>query len=982
MYLRIITCDILRTRVNDKQLLSYKDKIMFNIELKILIYSLIYNDNCIYKQGLNEIFGAFLFLKDTLISTKHIDNSISNNIDKMGIEYEVDIQKLNILYNLASGFLNKYLINYYKNSCLITLKSSFILIEILLKYHDPELQNYLKYHNIYPELYCTSWILTYFASKLRINNVLYLWNIVINLDDEIFIFYFIVAYLIYYRCDLLELNSEIKLLQYIGTNMNIDDILYINDILIIAVSLIINTPYSYKMYISKLKLFNPLFDNHKDAFERSELNKLEIMPILTSEVLKLCYPNLLNCWDNKCKNYIKSKKLKNKNNNSNTNSLYTKSNKICSFCKEYNLKKDADLTNITNMNCINKNNLLNILNNIYNTTAKDRILKKINTKYFNYSHNLFDNLMYIFLKHKDTFNNNNNLKENLFQRHIISDYVIIDLKNTKNKEVFLPLAMPLNINEYNNRLFSMSDLVNKFQYLKGKSHFIIITEELTNLSNYININNIRQKVITYKRKSESSSKLVKLHCLYNLDNENSNRNKRYTFNRTYKNLNITENSKDKINDSENIYNSQNAYLELFTTYNEEFYVVNDNNILSQFNSSSLYLKNFNKYKINIKEKPFFNFINIINKFIVKGFNHISFAYKGFEDIHNKCIDLKLKLINHNAKLCNMCPKSNLFEDTDNNKKKSFISNNFYNRLTNIFTINTRKSIIDNSENLKNTNRYIKKNILTKDKTIIGSYKGMIRNNSYSAYKYNQEKSLIKFQSNILLNNNISKEKELANKSKEERIKININYFKSRQEVVDNNNNYLNNDFPGLNDLADNEYLFETLSVNYATNLIEMFVIYIYYKEIFIFKKKIDNNYDMFLDLKDINNIKDMNFNFDEINIRKAFIKLNNQSNKENNNLHNNVIIFNGINSNKNSNNYNTFISDNNTMKENIAELEICKSVNNYIDISEYNYPLIISYIYKTRKKFDNRNDVKKLVVFFSNKKKLMYFTNVTNYLKD
>ena len=92
-----------------------------------------------YKQGLNEIVGPFVLIK----------------------------QKLNIsfskLYNLFVAFVDKFLTNYFLEDEFFSLQSSLSLLNILLNYHDPEIKIILDNSYLTPEVYATSWILTVFA---------------------------------------------------------------------------------------------------------------------------------------------------------------------------------------------------------------------------------------------------------------------------------------------------------------------------------------------------------------------------------------------------------------------------------------------------------------------------------------------------------------------------------------------------------------------------------------------------------------------------------------------------------------------------------------------------------------------------------------------------------------------------------------------------------------------------------------------------
>ena len=88
---------------------------------------------------MNEIMGPFIFLK---------------------VHFPISLSKL---YNLASCFIDKFLTNYYFEDEFFSLQSSLAILNVLLKYHNPELFNIFEYYMVTPEMYATSWVLTVFS---------------------------------------------------------------------------------------------------------------------------------------------------------------------------------------------------------------------------------------------------------------------------------------------------------------------------------------------------------------------------------------------------------------------------------------------------------------------------------------------------------------------------------------------------------------------------------------------------------------------------------------------------------------------------------------------------------------------------------------------------------------------------------------------------------------------------------------------------
>jgi len=133
----VIKIDVKRTRPEADDRLAFKNY----LELLLTYYCKYMKIS--YKQGLNELFAPFLCLHQS-----------SPSISLQGV------MKMCMMFSeiFAGGF--------YIDEEFIALEHSFVVIQILLKYHDPELFFYLKKNEITPELYSTPWLLTLFASYL------------------------------------------------------------------------------------------------------------------------------------------------------------------------------------------------------------------------------------------------------------------------------------------------------------------------------------------------------------------------------------------------------------------------------------------------------------------------------------------------------------------------------------------------------------------------------------------------------------------------------------------------------------------------------------------------------------------------------------------------------------------------------------------------------------------------------------------------
>ena len=120
--IRIIKDDIERTRVLESLYMkSFKEYVY-----QIIIYYLNHY-NIAYKQGFNEVVSPFVLLK---------------------YKFSLSISRI---YKLIDGFIYKFLTNFYHEYEFYSIKSCFALINLLLKYHDPELYDKFDYCLITPD---------------------------------------------------------------------------------------------------------------------------------------------------------------------------------------------------------------------------------------------------------------------------------------------------------------------------------------------------------------------------------------------------------------------------------------------------------------------------------------------------------------------------------------------------------------------------------------------------------------------------------------------------------------------------------------------------------------------------------------------------------------------------------------------------------------------------------------------------------------
>ena len=124
--------DIERTRGNE-----IKDFPSLRADIKkILIFYCHYNGTQ-YKQGMNEIIALFYLLK----------------------KYDDSVDLLQI-FNVFSMFLDLYFTNYFYFKNIDALHSSLAVIDLLLKYHEPEIYNHFNRSFATAQVYATNWLIT------------------------------------------------------------------------------------------------------------------------------------------------------------------------------------------------------------------------------------------------------------------------------------------------------------------------------------------------------------------------------------------------------------------------------------------------------------------------------------------------------------------------------------------------------------------------------------------------------------------------------------------------------------------------------------------------------------------------------------------------------------------------------------------------------------------------------------------------------
>lgn len=70
---------------------------------------------------------------------------------------------IKIAYNCFSIFVWRFLTTFYLDEDFFSLQSALALLQLLFRYHDPELAICIDQNQISPEMYAMPWFLTFFA---------------------------------------------------------------------------------------------------------------------------------------------------------------------------------------------------------------------------------------------------------------------------------------------------------------------------------------------------------------------------------------------------------------------------------------------------------------------------------------------------------------------------------------------------------------------------------------------------------------------------------------------------------------------------------------------------------------------------------------------------------------------------------------------------------------------------------------------------
>ena len=257
--------DIERTRI-----LEGKPYPNFNLYLKQLLVYYCDMNKIDYKQGMNEMMGIFLLMK-------FMDEKI----------------ELYDVYNVFLLFLDSYFGNYYYDKEIFALKSSCSLMQLLLRYHEPEIYNKFNLAFVTPEVYSTNWLLTCFSNKNSFEVCILLYDFIIYYNDQAMIYYLIIAFFLNNK-DIILSQDVFHVIQCI-TKLGLENIDVVLELMKTAISVKNNTPYSIYILMDMLQIFRYKSTFIKIEYEKIKPNEFLVFPVFPSEVLYNSFPSVLSC---------------------------------------------------------------------------------------------------------------------------------------------------------------------------------------------------------------------------------------------------------------------------------------------------------------------------------------------------------------------------------------------------------------------------------------------------------------------------------------------------------------------------------------------------------------------------------------------------------------------------------------------------------------------------------------------------------------
>ncbi|KAL4504050.1 hypothetical protein ABPG72_022680 [Tetrahymena utriculariae] len=233
-----------------------------------------------YKQGLNELAAPFLYL-----TTSSYNVTLSHS------------------YNYFINFLDKFVPNFFQDSEFNSLQCFFFAFTLLMKYHDPNLNNFLQKNDISPEIYAYPWFITLFSSKVELDIAFNLWDLFLIENDQLLILYISLALMI--RSKKLIMSVDPSVIPQTLSSLKIENLSDLKEIYAIALEIRKQTPISFSSRINQLNVLQKNYHKHQSTMlemkqAAGQIQKYVAMPISPIELLHHLYPSVIQCPNPEC----------------------------------------------------------------------------------------------------------------------------------------------------------------------------------------------------------------------------------------------------------------------------------------------------------------------------------------------------------------------------------------------------------------------------------------------------------------------------------------------------------------------------------------------------------------------------------------------------------------------------------------------------------------------------------------------------------
>jgi hypothetical protein len=132
--------------------------------------------------------------------------------------------------------------------------------------------------------------------------VLYqLWDVIIKENDELFMHFFVVAFLQYNKDAII--TTDHSQIPSVLSQLSLKTTDEVEIVAAKARELRQATPYSFRLIARNLDIFKPYSSRLKELFQLYEPENMMALPIAPSEVFHIAYNNIINCPDVMCKNF-------------------------------------------------------------------------------------------------------------------------------------------------------------------------------------------------------------------------------------------------------------------------------------------------------------------------------------------------------------------------------------------------------------------------------------------------------------------------------------------------------------------------------------------------------------------------------------------------------------------------------------------------------------------------------------------------------